>query len=54
MNGTIYRCNLKCPIGKHCFIIKTEMPLKEKLIILQKCPVLHDDIKLVIGESRPP
>lgn len=50
----IYNCNRKCPIGKHCFIIKTAKPLREPIDVLVKCRKTKKDILVTIGELRPP
>ena len=49
-----YRCPLKCPIHKKCFIIKVTEEIKEPLTVLQKCPASEADIKITIGNPRPP
>ena len=49
-----YRCPIKCPIGKRCFIIKVTEELKKTLTVLQKCPNRKADIQIVIGGSSPP
>lgn len=51
---TIYRCTKECPIRKHCFIIKTAMPLASPIVALVKCPAVRKDIRVIIGSSRPP
>ena len=53
-NGYVYRCQLPCPIHKHCFIIKTEKPIMESMIILYKCIAQNRDIRLCIGGERAP
>lgn len=54
MLGYTYRCPVKCPIGKKCFIIKVEEALKGPLTVLYKCPVKKSDIRITIGSPRPP
>lgn len=56
MNKSIhtYRCPVKCPIGKQCFVIKVEEELKQPIAVLQKCPAKKADIRIKIGGSRPP
>jgi len=59
MEGFIYNCPVRCPIRKHCFIVKTEQELKEPLIILKKCDAEKGkDIRVSIGGEqsrvRPP
>ena len=49
-----YRCPMKCPIGKRCFIIKVTEEIKEPLTVLQKCPDRKADIRIIIGGTRPP
>ena len=49
-----YRCPAKCPISKQCFVIKVEEELKQPIAVLQKCPAKKADIRITIGESRPP
>ena len=44
-----YRCPMKCPIGKRCFIIKVMEKPKEPWVILKKCPAKKADIQIVIG-----
>ena len=51
--GYIYRCNQNCPIHKHCFIIKTEKPIKVPFMILHKCEATKRDIRFQIGGERP-
>ena len=53
-SGYIYRCNQNCPIHKHCFIIKTEKPIKVPFMILHKCEAVKRDIRIQIGDDRPP
>jgi len=50
----IYRCEKKCSIGKHCFIIKTIEPLRKPIDVLVKCQNTKKDILVTIGEFRPP
>lgn len=52
--GTIYRCTKDCSIRKHCFIIKTAMPLSNPIAVLVKCPAVKKDIQVIIGPNRPP
>lgn len=56
MNKTsyTYRCPVKCPIGKQCFIIKLAEEIKAPLTVLQKCPAKKDDIRITIGLPRSP
>lgn len=49
-----YRCPKKCPIGKHCFVIKVTEAIKEPMTVLQKCPDRKTDIRITIGGPRPP
>lgn len=49
-----YRCPLKCPIHKKCFIIKVTEEIKEPITVLQKCLARKSDIKITIGNTRPP
>ena len=51
---TIYRCTYRCPINKKCFIIKTANPLVAPLVVLQKCSALKRDVKITIGDEKPP
>lgn len=53
-NITIYRCTYRCPINKKCFIIKTANPLVAPLVVLQKCSALKRDVKITIGDEKPP
>ena len=50
----IYRCTKQCAIGKSCFVIKLAQPLEKPIEVLQKCPALKRDIKLRLGEEKPP
>lgn len=50
----VYRCMKPCKIHKHCFIIKTQNPIKQPLAVLHKCKAEKKDILLIIGEERPP
>ena len=47
-----YRCERKCPIGKHCFVIKVTEEIREPLTVLQKCPARKTDIRFNIGGPR--
>lgn len=47
--GFIYRCPVRCPIGRHCFIIKLTEALADSLTVLQKCEAKKDDIIIKIG-----
>ena len=49
-----YRCPKKCPIGKHCFIIKVTEKIREPMTVLQKCPDRKADIRIIIGGPHPP
>lgn len=53
-NGFVYRCPKQCKIHKHCFIIKTQNPIKQPLAVLHKCKDAKKDILLIIGEEHPP
>lgn len=53
-DGFIYRCPKKCILGKKCFIIKTEKPINHQLVVLFKCDALKADVRLTIGDPRPP
>ncbi len=53
-NGFVYRCTVSCPIGKKCFIIKTDETLPQAISVLLKCPATRDEIKVTIGTSKPP
>jgi hypothetical protein len=51
----VYRCTQKCPIHKHCFILKVPIQLKEPLLILLKCKANDGkDIPVIIGNKSPP
>ncbi|WP_301956680.1 hypothetical protein [uncultured Dialister sp.] len=51
----VYRCTQKCPIHKHCFILKVPIQLKEPLLILLKCKANNGkDIPVIIGNKSPP
>ena len=52
--GYTYRCPQKCPIGKHCFIIKVTEELKVPITVFQKCLAQNADIRITIGQQRPP
>lgn len=52
--GYTYRCNLKCPIRKNCFIIKMKNPLIVSLTVLHKCAAKKADVEITIGPVRPP
>lgn len=59
MEGFIYNCPMRCPIGKSCFVVKTASELKEPLVVLKKCAAEKGkDIKVSIGgdqkRERPP
>ena len=55
MNGYIYKCPKQCPIRKNCFILKTEKPLPERIIVYVKCLAnKKQDIRIEIGGPRPP
>ena len=59
MDGFIYNCPIRCPIKKHCFVIKTEHELEEPLSVLYKCTAEKGkDICIEIGgnkkHERPP
>ena len=54
MQEIIYSCHEKCPIKKHCFILKVPERIKEPVKVLQKCPAVKKDILLSIGGERPP
>lgn len=49
-----YRCQRPCKLHKKCFIIKTDTPVKQPIIILYKCSAAKKDIRIVIGGERPP
>lgn len=50
----VYRCTRPCSIGKSCFVIKLTQPLEKPIEVLQKCPAIKRDIKLILGEEKPP
>jgi hypothetical protein len=51
----IYNCPVKCPIHKHCFIIKLENKLEQPLTVLKKCDAEKGrDILVKIGGELPP
>ena len=50
----IYRCTKPCKINKRCFILKTELPLRQPIAVLHKCQAEKKDIRLIIGEESPP
>ncbi len=51
----IYNCPEQCPIKKHCFIIKVEYPLKERVVVLKKCDAQKGkDIRVAIGGEHSP
>ncbi|MBD5554315.1 MAG: hypothetical protein HDQ95_02905 [Roseburia sp.] len=52
--GYIYKCPLRCPINKHCFVIKLEEQLTHPLKVLLKCAAKKEDIKVEIGGKHPP
>lgn len=48
-DGVTYRCAEPCLRNKKCFIIKTKKPIRDKLVVLQKCPARQkQDIPLII------
>lgn len=48
----IFYCDRKCPIGKHCFIIKTKNSLKWPIQVLKKCVAKGGkDIVITIGKQ---
>jgi hypothetical protein len=52
---TVYRCSKKCPIRKHCFVIKAQQPIAFQINVLQKCPAKKGrDILITIGGEIPP
>ena len=52
--STIYRCIKKCPINKHCFVLKVPGRLQQPLPVLVKCDAAKGkDIPMVIGDSPP-
>jgi len=52
-DGYIYKCPVRCPINKHCFIIKLEEELTSPLTVLKKCDAQNGkDIKIRIGSQR--
>lgn len=52
---TIYRCSRWCPIGKHCFILKTPSPICFAIDVLLKCPANNNsDINVTIGGDKKP
>lgn len=51
---TIYRCTYRCPINKKCFVIKTANPLAAPVVVWQKCSALKRDVKITIGDDKPP
>ena len=53
-NERVYRCNLQCPIRKHCFIIKLKEPVTTPLVVLHKCEATKRDVEITIGDPRPP
>lgn len=50
----VYRCPLRCPIHKHCFVIKLAEPLSIPLTVFQKCVAKKRDIEIKIGEEHQP
>lgn len=48
-----YKCPRRCPINKHCFIVKTAEPLPCEVTVLYKCPAHKKDIPIRIGSDRP-
>lgn len=51
-NNHIYRCTLKCPINKKCFILKTKTQLPITFAVLVKCPAAKKDIEITIGDDE--
>lgn len=52
MEGFLYYCPTKCPIKKHCFVLKTESELHEPIVVLKKCTAENGkDIRIKIGEE---
>lgn len=50
----VYRCPLRCPIHKHCFVIKLEEHPSQPLKVLLKCAARKGDVRIEIGGERPP
>ncbi len=49
-DGYIYKCPKRCPINKHCFVIKLENELTSSLAVLKKCDAKKGrDIRIRIG-----
>lgn len=49
---TIYRCDRRCPIGKRCFIAKTDKPLPSDTVFVHRCVHLKKDIPVLVGKSK--
>ena len=50
--GFVYNCPVRCPIHKHCFIIKLEEELQTPLTVLKKCDAEKGkDIRIRIGRN---
>ena len=49
MKEVIYRCPVKCPWKKKCFVCKVQGDVNEGIVILHKCVVTKEDIPVQIG-----
>lgn len=56
MDPVIYRCTVRCPLHKSCFILKTTEVIKQPVEVLVKCTAQKgEDVKVTIGgDERPP
>lgn len=51
-NEFVYRCTMKCPINKKCFVIKSMERISPPLSILYKCTAEKKEIPIMIGEKE--
>ena len=47
MSAAVYRCDRKCPVGKRCFVCKTDRKLPDEVTFSLKCPYLRTDIPVL-------
>ncbi len=52
--GYVYRCPKACPLRKKCFVLKTAAALPYRIGVWQKCAVTKSDIRITIGDGKPP
>lgn len=50
--SAIYKCNIPCPVGKRCFICKTNRPVPGDTVFLIKCPHRRHDLAVLAADAR--